>query len=195
MKYTLVLAALCAVSAVKLEQSVFPGSERPCITEPLEIDEETLNQQLDYFSRNFDKKHYDNAMAIYAEMKAAGKDPKVRVNTYELLDKAFAFERVRRYDLVQQHMNLVEHLQDNLNQNFTNQQNVDQFIIVAKAAEAAFNAKYHNGEFSDPADFDPYAKHPATWAGVKFWKGGIWLENLKQASLLFIYLRKDVKKS
>ena len=168
MKYTLVLAALCAVSAVKLEQSAFPASERPCITEPLEIDEATMNQQLDYFSRDFDKKHYDNAMAIYAELKAGGKDPKVRINTYELLDKAFTFERVRRYDLVQQHMNLVEHLQDNLNQNFTNGQNVDQFIIVAKAAQAAFNAKYHNGEFSDPAAFDPYAKHPATWAGVKF---------------------------
>ena len=168
MKYSLVIAALCAVSAVKLEQSAFPGSERPCITEPLEIDDETLQQQLDYFSRDFDKKHYDNAMKIYAEMKAQGKDPKVRVKSYELLDKAFAFERVRRYDLVQQHMNLLEHLQDNLNQNFTNQQNVDQFIIVGRAAVAAFNAKYHNGEFSDPANFDPYAKHPATWDAVKF---------------------------
>ena len=170
MKYSLVIAALCAVSAVKLESAVFPGAERPCIDSeaPLEIDEATLNQQLDYFSRDFDKAHYNNAMAIYAEMKAQGKDPKVRVKSYELLDSAFAFERVRRYDLVQQHMNLLEHLQDNLNQNMTNQQNVDQFIIVGKAAVAAFNAKYHNGEFSDPANFDPYAKHPATWAGVKF---------------------------
>ena len=168
MKYTIALAFLCAVSAVKLEQTAFPGSERPCITEPLEIDEATLNQQLDYFSRDFDKKHYENAMKIYAEMKKQGKDPKVRVQTYELYDKAFKFERVRRYDLVQQHMNLIEHLQDNLNQNFTNGQNVDQFIIVAKAAQAAFNAKYHNGEFADPANFDPYADHPTTWDAVKF---------------------------
>jgi hypothetical protein len=26
------------------------------------------------------------------------------------------------------------------------------------------NEKYHNGEFSDPADFDPEADHPTTWA-------------------------------
>ena len=103
MKYSLVIAALCAVSAVKLEQTAFPGAERPCIDSeaPLEIDEATLNQQLDYFSRDFDKAHYNNAMAIYAEMKAQGKDPKIRVKSYELLDSAFAFERVRRYDLVQ----------------------------------------------------------------------------------------------
>ena len=134
MKYTIALAFLCAASAVKLEQSAFPASERPCITEPLEIDEATLNQQLDYFSRDFDKKHYTNAMNIYAEMKGKGLDPKVRIKTYELYDAAFKYERVRRYDLVQQHMALIEHMQDNLNQNFTNQQNVDQFIIVAKAA-------------------------------------------------------------
>ena len=108
MKYAFI-ALLFTAQAVKLDTTAFPGSERPCITEPLEIDEATLNQQLDYFSRDFDKKHYDNAMKIYAEMKAGGKDPKVRINTYELYDKAFAFERVRRYDLVQQHMALIEH--------------------------------------------------------------------------------------
>ena len=170
MKFTLAITALLAVSAVKLEQSAFPGSELPCVDPeaPLEIDDATLQQQLDYFSIDFDKTHYKNAMNIYKEMKAKGLNPKVRVKTYELYDKAFAFERVRRYDLVQQHMNLLEHLQDNLNENFTNQQNVDQFIIVARAAQAAFNAKYHNGEFADPANFDPYAKHTTTWDEVKF---------------------------
>ena len=69
-------------------------------------------------------------------------------------------------------MALIEHMQDNLNQNFTNGQNVDQFILVARAAIDAFNAKYHNGEFSDPgatgamlAVRDPPA---ATWSSVKF---------------------------
>ena len=169
MKYAFI-ALLFTASAVKLEAEVFPASERPCISDDntLEIDEATLNAQLDYFSRDFDKKHYENAMKIYAELKKQGKDPKVRVQTFELYDKAFAFERVRRYDLVQQHMALIEHMQDNLNQNFTNQQNVDQFITVCKAAQLAINTKYHNGEFSDPANFDPYANHPATWDSVKF---------------------------
>ena len=46
-------------------------------------------------------------------------------------------------------------MQDNLNQNFTNGQHLLNFITVAKNAQKAFHHKYHNGEFSDPADFDP----------------------------------------
>ena len=48
-------------------------------------------------------------MKIYGALKKQGKDPKVAVTTYELYDKAFPFEKVRRYDLVQQHMNMIEH--------------------------------------------------------------------------------------
>ena len=52
---------------------------------------------------------HNNAMTIYGYLKSQGKDPKVAVTTYELYDKAFPFEKVRRYDLVQQHMNMIEH--------------------------------------------------------------------------------------
>jgi hypothetical protein len=171
------LLGLASVQAVQLENQVAASANYEVVNNkifrdgcptPLPHTEEELALQLEEFGRTLDKAHYNNAMIIYDELKKAGKDPKVRVNTYEFLDKAFAFERVRRYDLVQQHMNLVEHLQDNLNQNFTNGQNVDQFIIVARAAVAAFNAKYHNGEFSDPAGYDPRADHDPTWASVKF---------------------------
>jgi hypothetical protein len=65
-------------------------------------------------------------------------------------------------------MNLVEHLQDNLNQNFTNGQNVDQFLTVAKAAVAAFDTKYHNGEFVNPSGTDPRNPADITWSTVKF---------------------------
>jgi hypothetical protein len=187
MKFSALLLTVAAVQAVQLEQTDFTPSgfmaAAPyevvnnkiyldgCPT-PVPNTVEELNIQLEEFGRSIDKTHYNKAMAIYGELTKMGKDPKVRVNTYEMLDKAFAFERVRRYDLVQQHMALVEHLQDNLNQNFTNGQNVDQFILVARAAIDAFNAKYHNGEFSDPgatgamlAVRDPPA---ATWSSVKF---------------------------
>ena len=169
------LLALASVQAVQLESAVAASYEvvnnkiflDGCPT-PIPNTEEELALQLEEFCRTLDKTHYTNAMAIYAELKKAGKDPKVRVNTYEFLDKAFAFERVRRYDLVQQHMNLVEHLQDNLNQNFTNGQNVDQFIIVAKAAVAAFNAKYKDGEFTDPAGYPVRDPPVPTLSTVKF---------------------------
>ena len=67
-------------------------------------------------------------------------------------------------------MDLIQHMEDNLNQNFTDSQHVANFIQIGKAAEAEFNAKYHNGEFSDPALFDPEADHPVTWANVKLWE-------------------------
>jgi hypothetical protein len=64
-------------------------------------------------------------------------------------------------------MDMIQHFEDNLNENFTNQQNVDQFIKIGKAAQTALIAKYHNGEFADPAEFDPTAAHPTTWSNIK----------------------------
>lgn len=171
------LLALASVQAIQVESAAATELKYEVVNNKIFLDgcptpipntEAELALQLEEFGRKLDKTHYNNAMAIYAELKKAGKDPKVRVNTYEFLDKAFAFERVRRYDLVQQHMNLVEHMQDNLNQNFTNQQNVDQFLIVAKAAVAAFNTKYHNGEFTDPAGYNVRDPPKPTWSTVKF---------------------------
>ena len=107
--------------------------EKPC-TEALEVSEEQLNIELDYFSRNFDIKHYNNAMKIYGELAKEGKHPSLAVHTWELYDAAFSFPRVRRYDLVQQHMDLIQHFEDNLNQNMSNMQHVTNFIRVAKAA-------------------------------------------------------------
>ena len=171
------LLAIASVQAVQLENQVASTVKYEVVNNKIFLDgcptpipntEEELALQLEEFGRTLDKTHYNNAMAIYDELKKEGKNPKVRVNTYEFLDKAFAFERVRRYDLVQQHMNLVEHFQDNLNQNFTNGQNVDQFIRVAQAAVAAFNTKYHNGEFTDPAGYPVRDPPKPNWSTVKF---------------------------
>merc|ERR1712097_35691 len=96
--------------------------------------------ELDYFSRSFDIKHYNNAVKIYNELKGDGLNPRMFVTSWELYDKAFSFPRVRRYDLVQQHMDLLQHFEDNLNENFSNGQAVSNFIKVAKDAQAAFNA-------------------------------------------------------
>ena len=75
-------------------------SAEPC--EPaLDVSLEELKIQLDYFSRRLERKYYDNAMKIYAELKKDGLDPPLRVNTWEMYDKSFSFDRVRRYDFVQ----------------------------------------------------------------------------------------------
>jgi len=135
----------------------------------IDVSQKQLDIELDYFSRNFDRKHYKKAMQVYKELKKQGKNPKVSIHTWELYDAAFSFQRVRRYDLVQKHMDLIQHFQDNLNENFSNQLLVDNFIRVAKTAQETMNTKYHDGEFSDPAGFDPEADHPTTWANAVIW--------------------------
>merc|ERR1719198_2128640 len=163
MRYTLAIIALTAVSAIKIDaEESFEADPlsykvvnnkifRAECPLPLEKTEEEMQLQLSQFSRTFQKVNYENAMKIYGALKKQGKDPKVAVTTYELYDKAFPFEKVRRYDLVQQHMNMVEH-----------------FIAVGQAARAAINAKYHDGEFDDPGNHDPWNPPDPTWATVKF---------------------------
>ena len=126
-----------------------------------------MNIELDFFSRKFEQAHYDNALHIYEELMKKGIKPRVSVHTWELYDNAFSFPRVRRYNLVQHHMDLIQHFEDNLNENFTNKQNVANFIQVGKKAQEELNIRYHDGEFRDPAAFDPTADHPVTWSNVK----------------------------
>ena len=121
MRFTLAVLALTAVSAIKIDTEESYTADplaykvlnnkifRAECPLPLEKTEEEMQLQLSQFSRTFDKTNYDNAMKIYGALKKMGKDPKVAVTTYELYDKAFPFEKVRRYDLVQQHMNMIEH--------------------------------------------------------------------------------------
>ena len=108
---------------------------------------------MDQFSRKFDIKNYNNALSIAKKM--GTKAPKV--HSWELLDGSFSFPRVRRYESVQAQMDQVEHFQDNLNTNLSNQVLVNNFITMGKQAAAAFNTKYSDGEFADPALTDPRA--------------------------------------
>ena len=178
MRFTLAIMALTAVAAVKIdtEYTADPLAYKVVNNKifkadcplPLEKSEEEMQLQLSQFSRTFQKVNYENAMKIYGALKKQGKDPRAAVTTYELYDHAFPFEKVRRYDLVQQHMNMLEHFEDNLNENISNGQAVDNFIIVARNAQLAINTKYHDGEFADPAGVDPWNPADPTWATVKF---------------------------
>lgn len=164
MKYTLVALALVA-SASATQSSVqnlvdLQGDDgiidaltpQAGACEPrLWLSRDEMEWQMDQFSRKFDKQNYQNAMEIAGKIGA--KAPKV--HAWELLDKSFSFPRVRRYESVQAGMDMVEHFQDNLNTNNSNEVNVANFIKQAKVVVGQFNAKYHDGEFADPALFDP----------------------------------------
>ena len=119
---------------------------------------EQMKIEMDYFSRKFDMKHYNNAMKIFAELKKKGyKGPNPKVTSWELYDKSFAWPRVRQYPTVEEAMNVLEHFEDNLNMNISNSVLVKNFITNAKVVQKKLNDKYHNGEFKDPALVDPQA--------------------------------------
>merc|ERR1712227_1186749 len=88
------------------------------------------------------------------------------IHSWELLDKSFSFPRVRRYNDVQENMDMIEHFQDNLNTNISNLKNVQNFIRVGKTVVGELSEKYHDGEFADPAGYDPRTPAAITWSNT-----------------------------
>lgn len=131
-------------------------------TERLWESADEMQWQMDQFSRKFDMKNYENSMEIAKEL---GLKPPP-VHSWELIDKAFSFPRVRRYNDVQENMDMLEHFQDNLNTNISNLKNVHNFIRVGKTVVGELNEKYHDGEFSDPAGYDPRNPAEITWSNT-----------------------------
>ena len=81
------LALIASVNAVTVSQlssgdgKIVNGKYWFC-DPPLPETEEQLNIELDFFSRKFDRQHYDNAMHIYKELLDKGKHPRVNVHTW-----------------------------------------------------------------------------------------------------------------
>ena len=85
MKFYSIVLTLGAVSAITDTQTA------PC--EPaLDISKLNLAREAELFSRTFDKKHYNNAIEIAGKL---GKGAQPKITTWELLDKSFAWPRVR----------------------------------------------------------------------------------------------------
>ena len=156
MKFTTVLAlflGMAAAADIQASTGIKSAIEGPCVY--LDETQEELNYQVDMFSRTLDPRHWTNVNNIAKAMKDAGKKPAIYVHTWELYDKAFSFPRVRRYGFVGENMDMLEHFQDNLNQNLSNSQHMSNFLRVANTVRSNLNAKYHDGEFDDPGNHDP----------------------------------------
>lgn len=65
-----------------------------------------------------------------------------RVNTYNLMDNAFEWKRVRLYEEVQENLETLEHFEDDLNLNITSQRLVKNFIRAGKAIAKNLREKY-----------------------------------------------------
>lgn len=120
------------------------------------------------FSRTLDTRHWTNVVNIAKAIatKTGNRPVLAHVHTWELYDNAFSFPRVRRYGFVNENMDMLEHFQDNLNTNISNTVHMANFLRVANTVRANFNAKYHDGEFNDPANTDPWiaSQTPKTWS-------------------------------
>ncbi len=84
----------------------------------------------------------------------------------ELYNSGFSFPRVRRYNFVNENMDMLEHFQDNVNTNISNHVNFQNFLRVANTVRKNFADKYHDGEFDDPGSHDPReeAEKKKTWS-------------------------------
>ena len=120
------------------EQAFVEARKEPCVY--LDENDEELQYQMDMFSRTLDPRHWTNAVNIAEALtKKTGKAPKLSVHTWELYDNAFSFPRVRRYGFVQENMDMLEHFQDNLNQNQANSQHMSNFLRVANTVRQNLN--------------------------------------------------------
>ena len=134
------------------------------------LDETTdeLDYQIDMFSRTLDSRHWTNAVNISKAIGGkTGAFPNIaKVHTWELYDRSFSFPRVRRYNFVNENMDMLEHFQDNLNTNISNSVHMANFLRVAATVRRNFAEKYNDGEFADPAAVDPReaAETPKTWS-------------------------------
>lgn len=142
------------------------NANAPC--EYLDETQDELDYQIDMFSRTLDPRHWTNVVNIAEAMtKKQGLKPVIaKVHTWELYDTAFSFPRVRRYNFVNENMDMLEHFQDNLNTNISNSVHMANFLRVARTVRGNFNEKYHDGEFNDPGNTDPRvaAETPKTWS-------------------------------
>ena len=130
-------------------------------TPRLNFTEEEMIKKIEFFSRKMKPELYDDAIKIHNNLTYRFPKKNIKfpfVHTYELYDKAWSFARVRRYEIVQQNMDMLEHFEDNLNTNPTNVQNLANFIRVATTVRNNLNAKYgdQGGGFLDPYSVDPY---------------------------------------
>ena len=170
MKFSIVVAlflGLAAASDIQSTASIKSALDGPCVY--LDETQAELTYQVDMFSRTLDPRHWTNVQNLSKQLKEKGVSnvPKLAVKTWELYDKAWSFPRLRRYNFVMENMDMLEHFQDNLNMNISNEVAMENFLRVANTVHTNLITKYHDGEFDDPANTDPKVEAEKAAAALK----------------------------
>jgi hypothetical protein len=137
--------------------------------ERLNITEDQMQEEMEYFSRKLEPSNLQNALWIYGNLtnQSSSFSGRPLVHTWELYDKAFHFPRVRKYEFVLKNMDMLQHFEDNLNTNISNEKNLQNFLRVAATVRKNFNDKFGgDGGFEDPATIDPYEEKDPNWSGI-----------------------------
>jgi len=71
-----------------------------------------------------------------------------------MYDRAFTFQRVRKYNFVLEQLNKLELYEDNANLNLTNMEAINKFVKAGKEVQSALKSRYAEF-FKDPATIDP----------------------------------------
>ena len=77
-----------------------------------------------------------------------------QISSWEMYDRAFTFQRVRKYAFTIEQLNKLEQFEDNANLNLSNSEAVTNFINNAKSVRKAISEKYKDA-FKDPVALDP----------------------------------------
>ena len=122
-----------------------------------------MNYQMNLFSRTFDKQFFANAWEIYSKLKKQGLNVKQPlITSWELYDKSFLWQRVRKYPFVIEQLNKLEQFEDNANLNLTNEQALTAFVNNARQVRDALKYRYGDA-FKDPATVDPRNDEKTLW--------------------------------
>ena len=161
MKFSTLILLIGAAAASQVDaENLVNAVEATKAHDPCVYLDETIGEleyQMEMFSRTLDPRHWTNVQNIHSALVKKGTKnlPKLQVNTWGLYDKAFSFPRIRRYNFVCENMDMLEHFQDNLNTNISNTIHMENFLRVANTVHTNLLTKYHDGEFVDPALYDP----------------------------------------
>ena len=85
---------------------------------------------------------------LKGELLNEGVDPKeldIKINTFELYQKQFAFADVSKFDWSVETLNAVEAAQKNLNDNIDNEKLLDRFIDTSNEVAKKLQEKYPEG--------------------------------------------------
>jgi len=147
MKFQTLILLFGAASAASVDSLNLANAQAPCVY--LDETPAELDYQMEMFSRTLDPRHWTNVQNIAKALKEKGSSnvPKLAVKTWELYDKAWSFPRLRRYNFVMENMDMLEHFEDNLNMNISNEVAMENFLRVANTVHTNLATKYHDGEF------------------------------------------------